>query len=175
VEKVRLARRGEVKLQDLVEALRPLAEHGRCGAIVAFNGVVRSTGLDGSRVVKLVYEAYEEAALRALHEVRRRVMEGHPGVEEVLIYHVVDELRPGEDALLIAVAAHHRKEAFEAAQEALEAVKHEAAIWKKEVTERGEAWVSSVSPRSEEVGSRIDEEASGAKKTGEAAQRNTKN
>lgn len=143
MEKVRLAKRGEVRLQDLVEALRPLAEHGRCGAIVAFNGVVRSTGLNGSRVVKLLYEAFEEAALRSLHEIRRRVLEANPGVEEVLICHVVDELRPGEDTLFIAVAAHHRQEAFKAAQEVLEAIKHEAAIWKKEVTEKGEAWVSS--------------------------------
>jgi molybdopterin synthase catalytic subunit len=94
VEKVKLFKRGEAKLQDLVEALRPLAEHGSCGAIVAFNGVVRSTGRDGSKVLKLAYEAYEEAALRALAEVRRRVMDGNPGVEEVLIYHVVGDLFP---------------------------------------------------------------------------------
>jgi molybdopterin synthase catalytic subunit len=142
VEKVKLFKRGEVKLQDLVEALRPLAEHGGCGAIVAFNGVVRSTGRDGSKVLKLAYEAYEEAALRALAEVRRRVMDGNPGVEEVLIYHVVGDVKPGEDTVLIAVAAKHRREAFKAAEEALEAVKHEVALWKKEVTERGESWVS---------------------------------
>lgn len=142
VEKVRLFRRGEVKLQDLVEALRPLAERGGCGAVVAFNGLVRSEGHDGSRVLKLAYEAYEEAALRSLAEVRRRVMDGNPGVEEVLIYHVVGDVQPGEDTVLIAVAARHRHEAFRAAEEALEAVKREAAIWKKEVTERGEGWVS---------------------------------
>jgi len=142
VEKVRLAKRGEVKLQDLVEALRPLATKGGCGAIVAFNGVVRSIGRDSSRVLKLVYEAYEEAALKGLSKIRERVLRENPGVEEVLICHVVDELEPGEDTVLIAVAARHRLEAFKAAQEALEAVKHMAAVSKKEVTERGETWVS---------------------------------
>jgi molybdopterin synthase catalytic subunit len=44
--------------------------------------------------------------------------------------------------MMIAVAAQHRREAFKAAEEALEAVKHEVALWKKEVTERGESWVS---------------------------------
>lgn len=142
MERVRLVRRGEVRAQDLIEALRALAREGDCGAIVVFNGVVRSVGRDGSRVLKLSYEAYEEAAVEALREIRERAMRSVPGVREVMIYHVVDEVEPGEDTVIIAVAAGHRREAFRAAEEVLEAVKQEAAIWKKEVTERGEAWVS---------------------------------
>ncbi|MCX8205163.1 MAG: molybdenum cofactor biosynthesis protein MoaE [Candidatus Nezhaarchaeota archaeon] len=140
---VGLVKKGEVRAQDLIEALRPLARYGDCGAIVVFNGVVRSAGRDGSRVLKLAYEAYEEGAIEALGKIRERVVRSVPGVREVLIYHVVDEVEPGEDTVLIAVAASHRHEAFKAAEEVLEAVKREAAIWKKEVTERGGAWVSS--------------------------------
>ncbi|MEM4700222.1 MAG: molybdenum cofactor biosynthesis protein MoaE [Candidatus Nezhaarchaeales archaeon] len=142
MDKVGLVKRGEVRAQDLVEALRPLAQRGGCGAVVVFNGVVRSVGRDGSRVLRLTYEAYEEAAVEALGRIREEVIKSTPGVREVLIFHVVGDVEPGEDTVLIAVAADHRREAFEGAERALEAVKREVAIWKKEVTERGEAWVS---------------------------------
>jgi len=139
--KVRLAKRGEVKLQDLVEEVKRSEGFRECGAIVVFNGVVRGVGHDGSPVKKLVYEAYEEVALRRLEEIRREVLE-RTGAKELLIVHVVDELRQGEDTVFIVAASAHRAEAFKAAMEALELVKSRAPIWKKEVTEKGESWVS---------------------------------
>lgn len=139
--KVRVARRGEVKLQDLIDEVRRSEGFEECGAIVAFNGVVRGVGRDGSRVRKLVYEAYEEAVVEALEEVRREVLE-RTGAKELLIAHVVDELGQGDDIVFIVAAAPHRAEAFKAAMEAIELIKSRAPIWKKEVTELGERWVS---------------------------------
>ncbi|RLF11805.1 MAG: molybdenum cofactor biosynthesis protein MoaE [Thermoprotei archaeon] len=143
MDKVKLVKKGEVKLQDLVEAVKSSEGFSECGAIVAFNGVVRGVGHDGSKVLKLCYEAYEEAALQSLKAIRQKILTGNPEVKELVIYHVIDELESGEDTVFIVAAGMHRKETFKAVLEALEMVKTEAAIWKKEVTVKGEAWITS--------------------------------
>lgn len=146
MNKVKIVRKGEVKLQDLVGAVKRTEGFDTCGAIVVFNGVVRGVGHDGSRVKALSYEAYEDLALRELDRVRLKVMGSRPNLVELLIYHVVDELKPGEDTVFIVAAGAHRDDAFKAAMEALERVKTEVPIWKKEVTERGSVWISSIKP-----------------------------
>lgn len=61
---------------------------------------------------------------------------------DVRIHHVVGELGVGEDIVYIVVAGSRRDEVFEVLREAVERMKNEAAIWKKEVTDLGEYWVS---------------------------------
>ena len=142
--KVMITRKGEVGLEQLLDELRPYS--GEFGAIVIFMGVVRSLGCNGSKVRKLSYECYEEVAIESMERVRREVMEEFKGVKEILINHVVDDLEPGEEIMHVLVAAEHRDEAFRAAREAVERVKREVQIWKKEITEKGEHWISYKGP-----------------------------
>jgi len=65
-----------------------------------------------------------------------------PGIVDVRIHHVIGELEVGEDIVYVVVAGGHRSEVFEVLREAVERMKREAAIWKKEITDRGEYWVS---------------------------------
>ncbi len=111
------------------------------GAIACFIGIVRGQGLRGGRVRKLVFEAYREAAEKSLARIAEDIL-SRPGIVDVRIHHLVGELEVGEDIVYIVVAGGHREEVFKALREAVERMKREAAIWKKEITDRGEYWVS---------------------------------
>jgi len=139
--KVMLSKKGEVRLEELLNMLRSSEDLRKCGAIVIFTGIVRGVGKDGSKVKLLSYEAYEEEALRSLSKIRREVLREIEGVHEIIINHVIDDLKVGEDTLHILVAAEHREEAFKAAKLVIERLKKETPIWKKEITEKGSYWV----------------------------------
>ena len=47
----------------------------------------------------------------------------------------------GEPSVIVAVSAAHRGEAFAGAREAIDRIKAEAPIWKKEISDGGESWV----------------------------------
>jgi molybdopterin synthase catalytic subunit len=63
-----------------------------------------------------------------------------PGAK-VAIHHRVGVLLPGELAVVIAASAPHRKEAFRACEHAIDRLKQDVPIWKREVFEDGEVWV----------------------------------
>ncbi len=126
---------GDFDLVSVLEELRYPEE----GALVFFFGTVRDNS-DGKTVKLLRYEVYRdmaEACIRRIEEEVRRKL----AVRKVLVLHRVGELAPGERTILVAAVARHRQEAFEACKLALERIKAEAPVWKKEVYEDGEAWV----------------------------------
>ncbi len=55
--------------------------------------------------------------------------------------HRIGTLQVGEVSVVIAVAASHRGEAFDAAEWLIDELKHTVPIWKKEVYTEGEAWI----------------------------------
>ena len=74
-------------------------------------------------------------------EIREDILKKYEDLVELLIYHVVDELEPGEQTVFIVAAAKHRDSAFKACREAIDRVKAEAPIWKKEVSEGEQHWI----------------------------------
>jgi molybdopterin synthase catalytic subunit len=109
------------------------------GACVTFVGTVRSPS-QGREVLFLEYEAYPEMAEKKLHQVVDEV-KGRWRLEDVSISHRVGRVAVGEAALVVAVAAPHRKEAFEACEYAVDRVKQLVPVWKKEFYTDGESWV----------------------------------
>jgi molybdopterin converting factor subunit 1 len=122
-------------LEEVVAAVKDAAR----GGLVTFTGVVRAESR-GHRVVRLTYEAYAAMAERVLANVGRAAEERWPGVQ-LAIVHRVGELVPGDVAVTIAAAAPHRAEAFEACRFAIERLKEDAPIWKRETYTDGESWV----------------------------------
>ena len=61
----------------------------------------------------------------------------------VAMTHRIGPLLPGEAAVVIACAAAHRAPAFRACEAAIERLKQEVPIWKREVFEDGSVWVGS--------------------------------
>ncbi len=109
------------------------------GAVVTFTGVVRSLSR-GKRVTRLDYEAYDSMAEKQLSRIGNEVAEKWPGARAAVV-HRSGSLLPGELAVVIAVAAPHRAEAFDACRHVIERLKQDVPIWKKEFSEDGDVWV----------------------------------
>jgi molybdopterin synthase catalytic subunit len=59
----------------------------------------------------------------------------------VLIIHRYGVLHPDEVIMMVATAARHRADAFQAAEFLMDFLKSRAPFWKKESTPDGERWV----------------------------------
>lgn len=122
-----------------LDAVVAAVQHEGAGAVVTFTGAVRNA-TSGRRVVRLEYEAYAAMADAVLTRLGREVEEGWPGAR-LAIHHRIGILAPGELAVVIAASAPHRAAAFEACRHAIERLKQEVPIWKKECFEDGSTWV----------------------------------
>ncbi len=122
---------------SLDEVVRAVRAPGR-GAVVTFEGDVRGETA-GRPVVRLEYEAYLPMAERTLERLAEDIEREH-GVS-IAIVHRVGHLEPGEAAVVIACAAAHRTPAFRACEAAIERLKHDVPIWKREVFADGGVWV----------------------------------
>jgi len=123
---------------ELDEVVRAVGGTER-GGLVTFTGTVRSE-TRGRRVRSLSYEAYPAMAERSMAGIGREIESQWPGTR-VAIVHRVGTLGPGEAAVVIAVSAPHRAAAFEGCRHAIERLKADVPIWKKERFEDGEEWV----------------------------------
>ena len=59
------------------------------------------------------------------------------------LVHRHGRLQPGEMIMMVATAARHRKDAFEAATFLMDYLKSRAPFWKREISASGVAWVAS--------------------------------
>lgn len=119
-----------------------LADDGANGAIVVMSGTVRQQ-TDGRPVESLAYQAYEPMAIRVFHTIAQEIRQQWPAVNRLVIHHRVGRLAIGDISVLVAVGTPHRAEAFAACQYAIDTLKHQAPIWKKEHWADGSSdWVS---------------------------------
>lgn len=120
------------------EVLQAVAGPGS-GGVVSFTGLVRDS--DGGRTVTaLEYSAHPDA-LAALQRVAEKVVADHPGCA-VAALHRTGLLTVGDVAVVVAAAAPHRGEAFEAARRLIDDLKGEVPIWKRQVfADGGQEWV----------------------------------
>jgi len=112
-----------------LEALTRAVTRPGAGAIVAFQGMPRS-------VVQLDYEAYREMAEERITAILSDCTEHH-GLQAAAAEHRVGKVELSEPSVIVAVSAAHRAEAFAAAREAIDRIKAEAPIWKREVDADG--------------------------------------
>jgi MoaE-MoaD fusion protein len=124
-----------LELSEVVRAVSGASQ----GGLVTFSGVVRDS-TKGRRVLKLEYEAYAPMAEKKLSEIGAEAEQRWPGAR-VAIVHRTGTLLPGELAVVIAASAPHRKEAFRACEYAIDRLKEDVPIWKKEHDENGQVWV----------------------------------
>lgn len=125
-----------------LEEIYRLADDPANGAVVVMSGTVRNQ-TDGFQVVALEYQAYEPMALRVFAQIAAEIRQQWPDVNRVAIHHRIGRLQVGEISVLVAVGCPHRAEAFEACRYAIDTLKHNAPIWKKEHGKDGSSsWVS---------------------------------
>ena len=126
---------------SLDEAYR-LADDARNGAIVVMSGMVRDN-TEGRAVSCLEYQAYEPMALEVFKTIANQIRQQWIDVTRVVIHHRTGKLTVGEISVLVAIGCPHRGAAFAACQYAIDTLKHNAPIWKKEFWQDGSStWVS---------------------------------
>ncbi|OEU42784.1 molybdopterin synthase [Methanosarcina sp. Ant1] len=134
-----LAQPDRYTLEALIKKARNSPAIRKAGAIGTFTGIVRELAGD-EKTSRLEFEKYEPEASKALDRIRKEIKQKE-GILEVLIHHKTGIIEAGEDIVYIVIAAAHRTELFPALSEAIERIKAEAPIWKKEFTEKEEFWV----------------------------------
>ena len=114
-------------------------EDPAAGGTALFVGTTRDHS-DGKKVLALEYEAYVPMALKLMHRIVSDV-KAKWEVHKISMVHRTGRLEVGEASVAIAVSTSHRAEAFEACRYAIDTLKTEVPIWKKEFFENGEVWV----------------------------------
>ena len=110
------------------------------GAVVSFAGDVRDND-HGRAVVSLTYEAHPTAQA-VLNQVAAQVAARHD-VQALAVAHRFGPIAIGESALVAAVAATHRGDAFAACIDLVDAVKEAIPVWKHQVFADGtDEWVN---------------------------------
>lgn len=109
------------------------------GAIVTFTGLVRDVG---GHLSSMQIEHYpgmtEKAILAIMADAKARW-----SLIDALVIHRYGLLQPAEPIMMVATAARHRAEAFQAAEFLMDYLKSRAPFWKKEFagSARGD-WVA---------------------------------
>ena len=94
---------------------------------------------DGTRcVVALEYEAHHSMAIAEFERIARDVHVRFSGARIAMV-HRIGRVRVGEPAVVVAVAAAHREQAFLGCRYAIDELKMHAQIWKKEHFSDGSA------------------------------------
>jgi molybdopterin synthase catalytic subunit len=109
------------------------------GAIVTFTGVVRDLARGDLDVMEI--EHYPGMTEKALVKIAEEAVQRW-SLGDALVIHRYGRLAPGDKIMMVATAAPHRKDAFEAAEYLMDYLKSRAPFWKKEVTGQGADWVA---------------------------------
>jgi MoaE-MoaD fusion protein len=111
----------------------------RAGAIATFVGTTRVESR-GRTVQHLDYEAYEGMAENVMADIAASLKQRYD-LCDVAIHHRTGRVEIGDASVMIAVSAPHRQDALAACKEAIDTLKEQVPLWKKEVYEGGEEWI----------------------------------
>ncbi|CAN5550638.1 molybdenum cofactor biosynthesis protein MoaE [soil metagenome] len=120
-------------------------EDRSAGATVLFTGSVRDHN-NKENVSGIYYETYEKMAKNVLLEIENEVLKKWT-IKKFIAIHRIGNLKVNEISVAIAVATEHRQDAFEACRYTINNIKTRIPIWKKELSESGEAtWEDGITP-----------------------------
>jgi molybdopterin synthase catalytic subunit len=107
------------------------------GAVASFVGIARGEGGQATALELEAYPGFTDAEIASMADAASARFSLH----DVLIIHRYGAIAPGEPIVLVAVAAAHRREAFEACDQLMDYLKSRAPFWKKEHGPAGARWV----------------------------------
>ncbi len=116
------------------------ASSQRIGGIATFLGCARDFS-EGRNVSEISFEAYGSMALAEMCKLREEAIAKF-GLLDARIVHRVTTVKAGDNIVFIAAGAEHRAAAFDACRWMIDELKQRVPIWKKEITQEGEAWVT---------------------------------
>ena len=122
-----------------IETLLENVKDDAAGATVLFLGTVRNHN-DDYAVSAIYYEAYIKMAQETMAKIEAEAIKRW-NLKKFAAVHRIGNLKIGEVSVAIAVSSEHRAEAFEAGRYAIDRIKTEVPIWKKEMTSgKGGVW-----------------------------------
>jgi molybdopterin synthase catalytic subunit len=128
-----------------VAAVLASGEGDESGGVTLFVGRVRDHDRSGDSVKEVVgldYSAHP-TALDTMRAICERVADAHP-VHGIAAVHRVGSLAIGDIAVVVAAAAAHRGQAFDASRDLIDTLKSEVPIWKHQrFTDGSDEWVGS--------------------------------
>lgn len=127
------------QILDLTDCFA-LASDPSCGGIASFVGTVRNH-TKGKSVTRLEYECYQSMAVKEIQKIADKAISLF-SVKNIVVHHRTGVLFPGDAAVIIVVSDGHRNAVFDACSFMIENIKKTVPIWKKEIFEDGEEWVS---------------------------------
>jgi molybdopterin synthase catalytic subunit/molybdopterin converting factor small subunit len=133
---------GTFRLSEEPLSLDAVVEEVRsddAGAIATFVGTTRVHSR-GRTVERLEYEAYAGMAEKVMAEIAEELKRRYD-VTEIAIHHRTGRVDIGEASVVIAVSAPHRQDALAACRDAIDTLKQQVPLWKKEIYEGGEEWI----------------------------------
>lgn len=128
-----------VTLDHLIAKIRRSPRLKEAGSIGTFTGIVREVS-EGEVTKALEFESFPEVARERI-KIIEDDLKKREGILEVLIHHKTGRIESGQDIVYIVVLSGHRQELFPILREAIDRIKEEVPIWKKEFTLSGEYWV----------------------------------
>ena len=114
--------------------------HTKMGAITTFTGIVRDN--DDETLQAMEIEHHPGMAEKAISEIMQTAVKRW-SLGDALVIHRYGTLAPGEIIMMVATAAIHRSDAFQAAEFLMDYLKSRAPFWKKEITKEAVTWVPS--------------------------------
>ena len=117
-----------------------LSEKDNVGAVVSFSGYVREFSKE-KQLKYMELEYYPGMTEKALESIVQKA-KSHWGIEQTIIIHRVGKLLPKDIIVGVIVSSRHRSNAFKACEFIIDFLKTEAPFWKKEISDKGEVWVS---------------------------------
>lgn len=112
------------------------AAYPRAGGLVSFTGKVRPD--DAVKALELTH--YGPLTLSGMREVAGKALDRW-SLDGLLAWHRVGKMTPGDAIVLVAAAARHRRDAFEAADFVMDHLKSAAWFWKRERRTDGWHWI----------------------------------
>ncbi|MBT8189867.1 MAG: molybdenum cofactor biosynthesis protein MoaE [Saprospiraceae bacterium] len=111
------------------------------GGNCIFIGTARDIN-KGKMVEKLFFESYEAMAKNEIDKIIKHCFDLYD-IKKIGIYHRTGTVNLGDKAVIIAVSSKHRDAAFQACRFAIDKLKENVPIWKKEYLDDGSYWVGS--------------------------------
>ncbi len=129
---------GPVKGDTVAKYINEQAQFKSRGGHAIFLGQVRDDKADKNTVASITYSAYAEMANIAFEEIKIKIMNKFPDVQQVTMLHSTGLVKAGENSLFVMISGGHRKEPRQACSETVDLIKEHVPIWKNEAFENSE-------------------------------------
>ncbi len=123
---------GPIPAQKIADDIQKHACKTDIGAHSIFLGQVRADEKEGGTVTGIEYTTYAEMALQKMHEIREALFAKYE-LSCMHVHHSLGLVPVGGISLFVFVSSKHRKAAFDACEELVEAIKFQLPIWGKEI------------------------------------------